>query len=110
MAHALLAPLHPDCCPHQVERALLDLCLDPSDSFLAAVAVDMGSSIAEGSVSSSVRLYEVGSSTRLCLFTRRQAGREARHLLQRKAFFMLPCLLKFNVVACVAASLPNSKL
>lgn len=43
----------------QVERALLDLCLDPSDSFLAAVGVDMGSSIAEGSVTSSLRLYEV---------------------------------------------------
>jgi len=46
--------------PPQVERALLDLCLDPSDSFLAAVGVDMGSSIAEGSVTSSLRLYEVG--------------------------------------------------
>jgi hypothetical protein len=45
--------------PTQVERALLDLCLDPSDSFLAAVGVDMGSSLAEGSVTSSVRLYEV---------------------------------------------------
>lgn len=49
----------------QVERALLDLCLDPSDSYLAAVAVDMGNSLAEGSVSSSVRLYEV-SSLALC--------------------------------------------
>jgi hypothetical protein len=44
---------------HQVERAVLDLCLDPSDSYLAAVAVDIGAGL-EGSVSSSVRLYEVG--------------------------------------------------
>eukprot|EP00775_Hariotina_reticulata_P010781 gene10781-10937_t len=43
----------------QVERAVLDLCLDPSDSYLAAVAVDIGAGL-EGSVSSSVRLYEVG--------------------------------------------------
>jgi hypothetical protein len=43
----------------QVERALLDLCLDPSDSYLSAVAVDMGTSLQEGSVTSSVRLYEV---------------------------------------------------
>lgn len=43
----------------QVDRALLDLCLDPSDSFLAAVAVDMGGSLAEGNITSSVRLYEV---------------------------------------------------
>lgn len=38
---------------------MLDLCLDPSDSYLAAVAVDIGGGL-EGSVSSSVRLYEVG--------------------------------------------------
>lgn len=43
----------------QVERAVLDVCLDPSDSYLAAVAVDIGGGL-EGSVSSSVRLYEVG--------------------------------------------------
>jgi hypothetical protein len=42
----------------QVERAVLDLCLDPSDSYLAAVAVDISS--IENNVSSSVRLYEVG--------------------------------------------------
>lgn len=51
----------------QVERALLDLCLDPSDSFLAAVAVDMGSSLSEGSVSSSVRLYEVRVGVWVCV-------------------------------------------
>jgi hypothetical protein len=45
----------------QVERALLDLCLDPSDSYLSAVAVDMGTSLAEGSITSTVRLYEVRS-------------------------------------------------
>lgn len=55
------------CCCHQVERALLDLCLDPSDSYLAAVAVDMGTSLAEGSVSSSVRLYEVSWSCACCV-------------------------------------------
>ncbi|WIA37199.1 hypothetical protein OEZ86_014151 [Tetradesmus obliquus] len=42
----------------QVERAVLDLCLDPSDSYLAAVAVDVSS--ADNAVASSVRLYEVG--------------------------------------------------
>lgn len=42
----------------QVKRAVLDLCLDPSDSYLAAVAVDVSS--ADNSVASSVRLYEVG--------------------------------------------------
>ncbi|KAF6254728.1 hypothetical protein COO60DRAFT_1703166 [Scenedesmus sp. NREL 46B-D3] len=42
----------------QVERAVLDLCLDPSDSYLAAVAVDISGM--ENNVSSSVRLYEVG--------------------------------------------------
>lgn len=38
---------------------MLDLCLDPSDSYLAAVAVDVGGGM-DGAVSSSVRLYEVG--------------------------------------------------
>lgn len=38
---------------------MLDLCLDPSDSYLAVVAVDITAGL-EGSISSSVRLYEVG--------------------------------------------------
>jgi hypothetical protein len=55
--HALTCVLLYASCS-QVERAVLDLCLDPSDSYLAAVAVDISS--IENNVSSSVRLYEVG--------------------------------------------------
>jgi hypothetical protein len=65
VAAAAAAAAAAACIVAQVERALLDLCLDPSDSYMAAVAVDMGTSLAEGSVTSSVRLYEVGADVKV---------------------------------------------
>lgn len=41
-----------------VERAVLDLALDPTDSYLAVVSVDIGGDTA--AVGSSVRMFEVG--------------------------------------------------
>jgi hypothetical protein len=92
--HVAAVPALPLLLLPQVERALLDLCLDPSDSYLAAVAVDMGNSLAEGSVSSSVRLYEV---RRLDPLSPPRAGPPDMHKLSPVGWFL---------VACLASALP----